>query len=441
MIWSGSLASWDEAMYAQVAKEMVQSGDYVHLAYRGADWYVKPPLYLWGTALFYLIWGVNEFTARIFSGLSGVATVLAVYFLGRLLFDRRAALFGAGVLLSSTDFLHFARWGMTDMTNLAFFTAAIACFAVGRSKDIGLIGFWFFCGCAFMTKGPVIALAVAIVLIYGAASRDFGFLRKKAFWIGFAVAACLVIPWHLVAYLHNPKLFLGDYIGKHWFSRSVSAIDGHIGNYYFYIRTLINKYHPWVILLPLSVPFIAAKALRHQGSRLILVWIAVIFGFFTFLVGTKLHWYILPIDPALSLSVGVFLAFVVKDRFDSWVKILIAVVLFLHIPFSSVIVQDYSPGIKALRPVVQAEIGREEGIYLFQFHEEPASVFYLEKATQYIDSFEELDRRLREEAYLHIVTPVSTYRENEAGFIQRGFRSIRQTEDLKTDLILISNKV
>ena len=92
---SGSLASWDEAIYASVAKEVVQSGDWLRLTLDGSLWFDKPPLAIWMTTVFYKLFGVHEFSARLFSALCGVGAVVTTYFFGRELFNRWTGFVGA----------------------------------------------------------------------------------------------------------------------------------------------------------------------------------------------------------------------------------------------------------------------------------------------------------------------------------------------------------
>src|SRR5215213_9765135 len=76
---NGSLSDWDESIYAQQAKEMVQRGDWM-TPYWGYDlWLNKPPLYLWSAALLFQFFGVSEFWARLPSALSGIALVLLTF--------------------------------------------------------------------------------------------------------------------------------------------------------------------------------------------------------------------------------------------------------------------------------------------------------------------------------------------------------------------------
>lgn len=454
-IGRGSLASWDEAMYAQVAKEIAYTGDWINLKYLGMDWYVKPPLSLWATAVFFKLGGVNEFTSRLFSGLMGVASVAALYRVGLLFFDRRAAFLAAGFLLSTTDFLHFARWAVTDVPNLFFFTAAILCFFRAKANGAWFIGFGAALAGGVMTKGPVVALAAAAVFFHALWERDLSFLTKKMFWLGLFAGVLLALPWHLAAYFHDPRQFTEDFIRLHWFSRAASALDGHSQNYYFYIRTIINKYHPWVILLPLSLAASVWKAVKspstefipsaveglraRAGHRLIVVWTLTVLCFFTFLAQTKLRWYILPAYPALSLSAGVLAAGLLKGKWAALAKPAVALALVLHFPFSDVMVQDYSPGIKAVAPAIKDRLAPGETAYFYRFHEDPAGTFYTDRPVQYLESAEDLDKALAEKGKLLILIPEEAFRDDGKAIQARGFSILRQTDGMKQNVFLLSN--
>src|SRR5207249_7769727 len=85
----GALDDWDEAIFAQVSKEMVRGGDWLTPHWNYLPYFNKPPLLMWSTALLYLAFGVSEFTARAISALSGVALVGMTYLVGRTAYDRR----------------------------------------------------------------------------------------------------------------------------------------------------------------------------------------------------------------------------------------------------------------------------------------------------------------------------------------------------------------
>ena len=117
---AGSLSSWDEAFYAQVSREIIRSGNWIDLTWGGAVWNDKPPLCMWATALFFKLFGVNEFAARLCSALAGIGTVIFTYLLAFRIFSRRVAMLSGIMLLSTYHFLWMSRSGTIDVT-LTFF--------------------------------------------------------------------------------------------------------------------------------------------------------------------------------------------------------------------------------------------------------------------------------------------------------------------------------
>jgi 4-amino-4-deoxy-L-arabinose transferase-like glycosyltransferase len=87
LLWklgAGSLAAWDEAIYAQVSKEMARGSGWLTPHWQNNLWFEKPPLLMWITALFYRVFGVSEFWARAPSALSGIVLVALTYSIGKL---------------------------------------------------------------------------------------------------------------------------------------------------------------------------------------------------------------------------------------------------------------------------------------------------------------------------------------------------------------------
>src|SRR5215467_3128031 len=73
------LQSWDEAVYAESAKEMVQRGDWLTPHWNQEPFYQKPPLAIWATAILFRWFGINELNARAFSALCGVACIVLTF--------------------------------------------------------------------------------------------------------------------------------------------------------------------------------------------------------------------------------------------------------------------------------------------------------------------------------------------------------------------------
>lgn len=315
LLWklgAGSLAAWDEAIYAQVSKEMACGGDWLtpHWGYR--PWFEKPPLFMWLTALSYRLFGVGEFTARLSSALSGVALVGLAYLVGKRLYGGRVGVLSAVVLLTCYHFLSFARFGTTDVM-LTLFTY-LAVYGYLRLDGGGRWWYliWSSCALALMVKGAGGAVAPAAVLLALAFDGRFGeAVRSGHFWRGILLASLIVAPWHLFMYVRYGRAFLDEYVGYHVVARSTRALEGHASGYLYYIGKLVDGFFPWCLL----VPFAAVSAVRgrreaQHGSLVLPLLAALAFGLYT-MIPTRRPWYIVPVYPALAVLVA---AFVIKLR-------------------------------------------------------------------------------------------------------------------------------
>ncbi len=441
-IGGGSLASWDEAYYAIVSRGIFRSGDWINLTYFDTPFYDKPPLYFWVTTVFYRLFGVNEFATRLCSALAGIGVVLVTYFIGKRLLGRAAALAGAGILLSSSDFLHYARWGTLDITHLFFFSLAILFYLKSVERPVFWFVFWLSATGAVMTKGPLIVLAIPLIVLDSCLRKDLSFIKKAPFWGGLAVFFLAALPWHIAAYHAHPDLFTRNFLYKHLIERTTGAVEGHTGNWYFYIRTLINKYHPWIFLAPAALPWALWRARvdeKKRAYRFLIFWVVLVLGFFTFAVQTKLQWYTLLMYPALSLLLGAFSSQVIFRGGHEWAhKAATAAVLILHIFFSGVITQDYSPALKELSGFVKASVPPGRTVFLYEYHDEPAAKFYFDRPIRYADSLFELDAAMKESDRFFLMVPEDKFVRLSVVFAEKGLRKIAGTQAHKTDLVFLA---
>src|SRR4051794_19431427 len=115
----------DEPRYAAVARQMLQSGDYITPRLNGQPWFEKPALMYWGAALGYRIFGLNELGARFPSALAAAGCVLLVYWGARRLWGRTVGFTASLITASSVGFIAFARAASMDMLLTACLTAAL----------------------------------------------------------------------------------------------------------------------------------------------------------------------------------------------------------------------------------------------------------------------------------------------------------------------------
>jgi 4-amino-4-deoxy-L-arabinose transferase-like glycosyltransferase len=239
-----SLDDWDEAIYAQVAREMVQNGDWITLHWGGEVWFEKPPLLIWATAFLFSIFGVSEFWARAASAFSGVGVIVLVYLIGKRLYRSAAIGFLAAIiLLTVPHFVHLARFGTTDVMLTMFIFLAIYGYLRAREN----VHWWWYlvwlaCALAILTKSAAGIVAPAAVVIALVLERELVTAsRHPPFWGGILVASVLVLGWHLGMYGMHGQAFTDVYLGRHVMERATAAIHGHIGDRHFYAHRLGSR--------------------------------------------------------------------------------------------------------------------------------------------------------------------------------------------------------
>lgn len=302
----GSLAAWDEAIYAQISKEIVRSGDWLTLHWGYQPWFEKPPLFMWTTALTYHLFGVNEFRARLPSALSGVALIVVTYLIGKYTYGRRIGLLAAMVLLTCYHFLSFSRFGTMDvMLTLFTYLAIYGYLRLNNESRKWWYVVWSSCALALMIKGAGGIIAPAtIVLTLAFDKRLSAAIRSSHFWLGILLAFMIVAPWHILMFVWYGRAFIDEYIGYHVIARATHALEGHTSGYFYYVGKLVDGFFPWCLIVPFAVISVIRRNYKEQSSSWILpLFSALVFGLYT-VIPTRRPWYIVPMYPALAILIA-----------------------------------------------------------------------------------------------------------------------------------------
>jgi len=298
---SYSLKEPDEGRYAEIPREMVETGDYVvpHLDY--VRYFEKPPLLYWATALSFKIFGVSEWSARLPNALAALLTVLILYLAVTRWFTPEAAPLSAVVLISSFGFFTMARILTIDMLlSCTLFLSLIFFYEFYRQKKARSIYLFYAClGMATLAKGPVAPLLIGVsLLIFLTLERRVSFLKALLSGKGLLLYAILVLPW-FVAIALREKEFLWFFFVDQNFLRFLTQKHHRSGPIYYFLPVLFGGLFPWSIFIPRAV----AAFWRRREFHLFLIWFLVVFLFFS-LSGSKLPPYILPAFPALAILLG-----------------------------------------------------------------------------------------------------------------------------------------
>ncbi len=314
---------------AQIARTMLDSGDWVTPRIDGIAYLEKPPLKYWLIAISYAMFGVHDWAARIPIALSAMLLCWLTAQLGAWAFGARAGMYAGMCLATCVGLFLFTRVLISDVMLTLAITLAIWSFlrALDEAEPYPrrwAILIWAALGTGLLIKGLIaIVFPVAVGLLFLLFERRL--LDRKA-WnrlhplAGGVLLLAIAAPWHVLATLRNPPYFdltlhseRGSYHGFFWFY----FINEHLLRYlglryprdyntvprlYFWLLHLVWLF-PWSVYLPAVWKLDFARQDRTgRTRRLALMWIGVVLLFFTF--STTQEYYSMPCYPALALLIA-----------------------------------------------------------------------------------------------------------------------------------------
>jgi len=301
----------DEGMHAVMTKNILLTGDWVTPTFNGENFYDKPILFNWLGAMCFLIFGFNEFAARLPASIFGTAGVLVTYYLGRKMFGSTTGFLGGVILASSAEYLLLSRVVVHDVALTLFTTLALCFFYFGlvdveRRKRYFLL-FWVAAGFAILAKGPLgLALPGLVIGVFLLATRRLGLIKGMQIGWGLLILLLVAGPWYVAISLRNPD-YLRYFLLEKNLGSFASSDTHHAGPIYFYFRALSFGLLPWVTFVPLATIGAIRNRDRGPGDAVLflLIWAGAIFAFFS-LATAKLESYILPIFPAVALLFALY---------------------------------------------------------------------------------------------------------------------------------------
>lgn len=291
----------DEPVYAQTAIEMLVNNDFISPRIYGDFWYDKPPMYYWLVAGMMKLFGQGEMAARLPSAIFAIITVLSIYFIGKSIVSKRAALFGALILATSFEFFYLGKAAVTDVTLTCFFSMALLSY---QKEKYSLM--YAFMGLAVLTKGPIgVVLPGFIILLHLLVTGQVKKVLQLNLGGGLAILLLISAPWYFVMYQLHGMDFINTFLGFHNITRFLSPEHSSGTIWYYYIPVLIIGFFPWSIYLVQAVKTGVENRSSKEGNTLLLLvcWAMSVFVFFS-MSQTKLISYILPMYPAIALLVG-----------------------------------------------------------------------------------------------------------------------------------------
>ena len=275
MLGQVPLFDWDEVNFAEAAREMLVSGDWLNVQINYEPFWEKPPLFLWLQATSMSLFGVNDMAARLPNAFAGLLSIWILYRLCFRQYGQQAAIASVMLYLASlTPHLYFRSGIIDPWFNLFIFSAVIFLYrgsrGIARSWAFILAG--LFLGAAVLTKGPAALLITGLVgLVYQIIHRDHFYGIKDLLKL---LAGILILPafWFGYQYMQQGSWFIREFVIYQWELMS-EPVASHGQPFY---------YHAVVLLLgafPLTILSIHAIWFSKKGKRSdpLLKWMRILF--------------------------------------------------------------------------------------------------------------------------------------------------------------------
>ncbi len=308
----------DEGRYAQIPREMLESGDWVVPTLQSEAYLDKPPLMYWLVALSYKTFGVTPAAARLVPAVCVHLTILAVYLIGRRSLGHRAAAWAALFLTVAPAYHEMARLLILDGLLTLCVTLSVLCGFEAVRTGKPKLGWWVAAamasGLGFLTKGPVAeVLFFPPLFAFGWLSGITARVRLWRYALFFAIVLGVSLPWYVAIYLKQPT-FLKYFLWEHNVMRFVQPF-AHLEPVWYYVPILLAGLMPGTLVF---VGYFRRLLLRSDSNfsaaggfwLLTGLWCCLFFS----LSGSKLPTYVLPAFPFLCLALGEYIS---RSKWDA----------------------------------------------------------------------------------------------------------------------------
>lgn len=345
----------DEGRYAEIAREMLNSGNWITPRLNGFKYFEKPPLQYWGSAISMALLGETNAAARVWCSGLGFIGALWVGFVGSRLYGHSAGYFAFLFLISTVLYVGLGHANSLDMGVSVLLIFAIGALALAQSvrhlptpirqaqdglrpssgqaqERNWMLLAWAALAGATLSKGLIgLVLPGGALVLYTLWQRDWALWRHLHLGKGLLLYLLIAAPWFIAVSQANPEFPHFFFIHEH-FERFTSDVHGRTkSNWYFFAVFAIGAM-PWLFSALnglIKPPFSwRAEAGKFEASRLL--WVYTIFVFFFFSIShSKLPAYILPMFPALALLVGENMSKRKHFIADGMVAIVLAIIIFI----------------------------------------------------------------------------------------------------------------
>ena len=293
LLWFGTLnyrhlIPSDEGRYAEMAREMIVTGDWITPRYNGYKYFEKPPLQIWATAVTFQMFGLGEWQARLWSALTGFLTILMIGFTGMKIFNSRAGWLSALVLASSPMWIISGHFNSLDMALSAFLVSALCSLLLAQSSQNKsesrhwMWACWIFMALATLSKGVIGAAIPAMVFVaYSITAWDWKIWARLRLLSGSIIYLLITAPWFVIVAHRNPEFLEFFFIHEH-LQRFTQDAHSRTGPIYYFVPLLLIGILPWAAQIPgAMVQAWRERKQEFSSAWLLACWFVVIFVFFS----------------------------------------------------------------------------------------------------------------------------------------------------------------
>ena len=299
----------DESRFMQATKQMVESGDYIHIHFQSEARNKKPVGIYWLQAAALKATGVSDLSQpwryRLPSALAAWLAVLVVFAAARRLWGIETGVIAGAVLATCLMTIVEAHIAKTDAALLAATTLALtslgAAYVDGRNiTPPRALLFWAALGVGVLIKGPIIVLVAGVtVAALCIADRDWKWTLASRPLYGIPVTLLVVLPWFLAVSGNTEGSFINDAVRGDILPKLLGGQEGHGQPPGTYLLSALATLWPWSLLAPF-VLVMGWRERRVPAVRFCLAWLIPSWIVFE-LIPTKLPHYTLPLFPAFAL--------------------------------------------------------------------------------------------------------------------------------------------
>ncbi len=297
-----------EARYAEIAREMLVSGDWIHPQLLNIHHYHKPPFTYWITGFGYLLFGINPFGVRFFLAVSGLVQLLLIYQIARYFFQDKTKALAAALIYATLPLVIISMRGLTTDSYLqTFILLSIYCFIQWRTTQrvIWLYLIAIACGAGFLTKGPLILiLPVFFVIGFSKTFPKASFSYHHLF--SFLVFIALGFSWFIYLAVENSE-FIRYFLFRHTYERMANAgVFSRSEPFWYYLIYAPLTALPWTIILIKGFVKTRWRDVNSTMQKVAVFLILLPLTFFS-LSSSKLILYVMPAFAGIAILSAYFL--------------------------------------------------------------------------------------------------------------------------------------